>query len=116
MVPKDLPFSGGNSSIRHFRHALSLDERRVKFIPSFYINHHRNSEDGPAENGENEADKDAVPTDFEEVFFAGAHCGSCWIPSDTLLVTYECLFRCRRWFCGKWHTSQPRSHHPSMDG
>jgi uncharacterized protein (DUF2235 family) len=32
----DLPFASNNKSIQYFRHALSLDEHRVKFIPSYY--------------------------------------------------------------------------------
>lgn len=35
LVPKHLPFSGSNNAIVHFRHALALDERRVKFMPFF---------------------------------------------------------------------------------
>jgi len=35
LIPRHLPFSGSNNAIVHFRHALALDERRVKFIPSF---------------------------------------------------------------------------------
>lgn len=31
-----LPFTTNNASIRYFRHALSLDERRSKFAPTFY--------------------------------------------------------------------------------
>ncbi|KAF8330873.1 uncharacterized protein EI90DRAFT_3016691 [Cantharellus anzutake] len=34
LVPRALPFSQSNSSIKVFRHALALDERRAKFIPS----------------------------------------------------------------------------------
>ncbi|KLO20100.1 hypothetical protein SCHPADRAFT_817269 [Schizopora paradoxa] len=36
LTNKELPFVGANSAIRVFRHALSLDERRVKFMPNFY--------------------------------------------------------------------------------
>lgn len=36
LVSKELPFVGTNNAIRVFRHAISLDEHRVKFIPSFY--------------------------------------------------------------------------------
>lgn len=36
LVSKELPFVANNSAIRVFRHAISLDEHRVKFIPSFY--------------------------------------------------------------------------------
>ena len=36
MVPKRLPFTSSNHAIRHFRHALSLDERRTKFQPNLW--------------------------------------------------------------------------------
>ncbi|KAI5998207.1 hypothetical protein EDD15DRAFT_2409048 [Pisolithus albus] len=35
IVPRRLPFTRANNKIRYFRHALSLDEHRVRFIPSF---------------------------------------------------------------------------------
>ncbi|KAF8330812.1 uncharacterized protein EI90DRAFT_3124026 [Cantharellus anzutake] len=34
LVSRALPFSQSNSSVKVFRHALALDERRAKFIPS----------------------------------------------------------------------------------
>ena len=99
MVSKDLPFCRTNNAIAHFRHALALDERRVKFTPSFYksgklkqdhtdpegqqanpmvqetnttiqiTNSGRDSEHG-------RSDKLEPETDVQEVFFAGAHCGT----------------------------------------
>jgi len=36
IVPRTLPFSQSNSSVKIFRHAMALDERRVKFIPSLW--------------------------------------------------------------------------------
>ena len=90
LFPLDLPFSDSNNSIEFFRHALALDERRVKFIPSFYIDHNCKSKS---------ADADAKVTDCKEVFFAGVHCGSCWFPLHIFLVTSEHCFRCRRRFC-----------------
>ena len=71
MFPLDLPFSDSNNSIAYFRHALALDERRVKFIPSFYIDHDCEPKS---------ADADAEKTNCKEVFFAGAHGGSFWYP------------------------------------
>jgi hypothetical protein len=91
LIPHHLPFSGNNNAIVHFRHALALDEHRVKFFPSFCT------------GGKSKADKIVAPlppntskhmhregsmqkyetavnnmtgieTDVEEVFFAGAHC------------------------------------------
>lgn len=35
-MPKRLPFTSSNHAIRHFRHALSLDERRAKFQPNLW--------------------------------------------------------------------------------
>ncbi|KAI6136035.1 hypothetical protein F5141DRAFT_4789 [Pisolithus sp. B1] len=35
IIPRRLPFTRANNKIRYFRHALSLDEHRVRFIPSF---------------------------------------------------------------------------------
>ena len=36
ILDKELPFVATNSAIRIFRHALSLDEHRAKFMPNFY--------------------------------------------------------------------------------
>ena len=36
LIPKHLPFTSSNYAIRHFRHALSLDERRAKFQPNLW--------------------------------------------------------------------------------
>lgn len=41
IIPRTLPFTRANNKIRYFRHALSLDERRVRFLPNF---HHRSTE------------------------------------------------------------------------
>ncbi|KAL5518743.1 hypothetical protein ACEPAH_426 [Sanghuangporus vaninii] len=38
IIGKELPFTANNSAIRIFRHALALDEHRVKFLPNFYHN------------------------------------------------------------------------------
>lgn len=35
-VPKRLPFTSSNTSVRAFRHAISLDERRAKFKANVY--------------------------------------------------------------------------------
>ncbi|TFK54187.1 hypothetical protein OE88DRAFT_1675662 [Heliocybe sulcata] len=64
LVTKDLPFVGTNDGIRVFRHALALDERRGKFIPTFYRQSSESSD--PATQ--------AAITDAKEVWFAGAHC------------------------------------------
>ncbi|THH07892.1 hypothetical protein EW145_g3071 [Phellinidium pouzarii] len=36
LIPSSLPFTKSNTAIKVFRHALSLDEHRVKFRPSIY--------------------------------------------------------------------------------
>jgi adenylate cyclase len=96
-----LPFCRTNNAIEVFRHALALDERRVKFIPSFYQSgkskhDHTDSEhqqvnsidqktNGTIQrtnsnsNREFECRRNAMlgkETDVQEVFFAGAHCGT----------------------------------------
>ena len=101
LIPRHLPFCGSNNIISHFRHALSLDERRVKFIPSFCTsggpeccrdvpenseaipensrrNRRRRIEEPTMSEAEYEVRVNALTgseTDVEEVFFAGVHCG-----------------------------------------
>ncbi|PBL00092.1 hypothetical protein ARMGADRAFT_1006349, partial [Armillaria gallica] len=36
IIPRRLPFTASNTHVRHFRHALSLDERRVRFKPALW--------------------------------------------------------------------------------
>ena len=103
MIPKHLPFSGSNNAIVHFRHALSLDEHRVKFIPFFCTggkhkhnatdteafepdddttqdHHHKMGErerSGASFEYENHVNAMTGPdSDVEEVFFTGVHCGA----------------------------------------
>ena len=69
---KSLPFSRSNHTVKVFRQALALDERRVKFKPSFCTkpkNQQANS-NAVTEKG----------TDVKEVFFAGAHSGTFPLP------------------------------------
>ena len=115
LVPRSLPFVGTNSAIRFFRHALSLDERRAKFMPSFYIqsaeNVHLTASPRPApvrrqtsqikayEDEENA--KSGFTTDVLEVWFAGVHCGmSAWHSIRCLMLTVVC--RRRRRFRSQW--------------
>ena len=79
MIPKHLPFANSNHAILHFRHALALDERRVKFIPSFYFD----GEPGSRRHEVRINDLTGPETDVEEVFFAGAHCGTFWFSLHT---------------------------------
>ncbi|KAG2141098.1 hypothetical protein DEU56DRAFT_900780 [Suillus clintonianus] len=36
IIPKRLPFTRANNNIKYFRHAISLDEHRVRFKPNLY--------------------------------------------------------------------------------
>ncbi|KAK0243756.1 hypothetical protein EDD85DRAFT_171967 [Armillaria nabsnona] len=93
VFPRRLPFTTSNVHVKHFRHALALDEHRVRFLPAFW---HRTSSAqhklglqrgemprslsmGHVKSlGELESEYDQVdvdtPTDVEEVWFAGCHC------------------------------------------
>jgi len=91
LVLKRLPFTESNASVKYFRHAISLDEHRSKFHPSFW--HRSTGEDDKlgVQYGEMPksrrkhspetlerkytAEWDAV-TDIEEVWFAGCHTGN----------------------------------------
>ncbi|PFH48601.1 hypothetical protein AMATHDRAFT_149478 [Amanita thiersii Skay4041] len=76
--PRTLPFTVSNKSIRTFRHALSLDERRVRF-PAYlwgYQSHSDADEIGVPiiPNLSTSHDTSSIPpTDVEEVWFAGCH-------------------------------------------
>jgi uncharacterized protein (DUF2235 family) len=98
-VPKDLPFCRTDNAIAHFRHALALDERRVKFVPSFYQSgkpkHSHSSSECQQTTSMDQISNSKIQrtgsfldpecfrsamlepeTDVKEVFFAGAHCGT----------------------------------------
>jgi hypothetical protein len=51
LVPRYLPFASTNNAIRFFRHAVALDERRVKFMPNWY---HDPNEGAPEDSPETE--------------------------------------------------------------
>ena len=109
LVPKHLPFSGSNNAILHFRHALALDEHRVKFIPFFCTtkipkyrrtnskvsevvseNAHHSMKRQISEGSELEVELNEIAgavTDVKEVFFAGVHCGTFW-PLPTHQIRY----------------------------
>jgi len=97
LIEKTLPFADKNTTISYFRHALSLDERRVKFRPFFYTGKpgrlNGQGLKGPGHSTEGSGDTlvaeeaNAVleqETDFKEVFFAGVHCdvGGGSVPND----------------------------------
>jgi uncharacterized protein (DUF2235 family) len=78
-----------NTTIRHFRHAISLDERRAKFQPNYWQRLSDCDQEGtkpgdmPRSNRgrpfyHNEhTEKGDDGTDVREVWFAGCHCGMC---------------------------------------
>ncbi|OJA08866.1 hypothetical protein AZE42_01742 [Rhizopogon vesiculosus] len=102
LIPKRLPFTRANDNIKFFRHALSLDERRVRFKPTIWerptkqdmdkggIRHgisrgfphnflkRRDSQDGIDTSRSRYDDQypllECQHTDVEEVWFAGHHC------------------------------------------
>ena len=92
-----MPFIGSNNAITYFRHALALDERRVKFIPTLHGSSRKPKDSEhedpkskdlkPEDPKPEEADSEVLkyeskindldtPTDVKEVFFAGAHRGT----------------------------------------
>ncbi|KAI0684957.1 hypothetical protein BC835DRAFT_1386911 [Cytidiella melzeri] len=88
-VPRYLPFVSENNGIRHLRHALALDERRIKFLPNYCVDprlkrdKHRDESDSPpqirrttsiAKAFEDEINARDEATDVKEVWFAGVHC------------------------------------------
>ncbi|KAI0632336.1 hypothetical protein C8Q77DRAFT_1125094 [Trametes polyzona] len=59
LMSRTLPFTTANATIKKFRHALALDEHRVKFLPNFY---HRNSQEASA----TDRDPDASASSSDE--------------------------------------------------
>ena len=143
IVPRTLPFTASNTSIRYFRHAISLDERRVKFKPNYNRLHCLDDQKGtkPGEmppsvqsqwrarlkkmrNIRSHKDKvlpdevyDDVPTatDVVEVWFAGCHSGN---PSCLNVLMHLVLtFFCRHWWgiSPKWHSEQLGQNPTSLD-
>ena len=104
IVPRTLPFTASNTSIRYFRHAISLDEHRAKFKANYYHLRHADDEKGtklgemPRSNqrhpyfhrrshhqhhkskmqseSDDEHDEGLTETNVKEVWFAGCHCGN----------------------------------------
>ena len=84
IIPQYLPFVSENNSIRYLRHALALDERRVRFLPSFCVDPRHKAQRHQAEDSsvapqkqfEDEVnDSSDFLTDVQEVWFAGVHTG-----------------------------------------
>lgn len=88
MIPRYLPFIAENNGISHLRHALALDERRIKFLPNYCVDpikkrekklitipgHAKRSLSKEYENMVNEEDHQL--TDVLEVWFPGVHAGT----------------------------------------
>ncbi|KAI0278629.1 hypothetical protein BGY98DRAFT_916781 [Russula aff. rugulosa BPL654] len=100
IVPRTLPFTASSTSMRYFRHAISLDERRAKFKANYYHLQHPDDQKGtrPGEMplstqwhwrichptqrypgrkdkvlSDEEYDDGPAATDVLEVWFAGCH-------------------------------------------
>ncbi|PSR72581.1 hypothetical protein PHLCEN_2v11574 [Hermanssonia centrifuga] len=79
LVPHHFPYVHENRAVRYLRHALALDERRVKFIPQFCTDPPSDTAVNNAKEQEkdNNAEKRAYTSpmsDVEEVWFTGVHC------------------------------------------
>ena len=117
LFEKRLPFCVSDNAIEHFRHAVALDERRVKFTPTYFhaASQHEKTGGVPCELKHRVDGLHVNATDVEEVFFAGAHCGMLLVFRRTTDIIYRYPFRCRRWICSKWRTFCTRPHSPSVD-
>ncbi|THH27339.1 hypothetical protein EUX98_g6851 [Antrodiella citrinella] len=88
LIPHHLPFTTKNNSIKHLRHALALDERRIKFLPSYCVDPKREMKKKSRQlvaDGQNEGvsaqklyedminQEAGQMTDVQEVWFAGVH-------------------------------------------
>lgn len=109
VIPKKLPFTTFNTHVKHFRHALALDEHRVRFKPNFFNRPTHEEMELGLKWGEmktghekphrrktlRELERQYMNggqhyTDVVEVWFAGCHCG-----------TYNFLDHMRRIFEGQ---------------
>ncbi|KAG6847987.1 hypothetical protein H0H93_004362 [Arthromyces matolae] len=92
MIPKRLPFTTSNTHVKYFRHALALDEHRVRFKPNFWNRPTAEELSLGLKRGVMPRPKPQYATtrdferefthggehftDIEEVWFAGCHCES----------------------------------------
>jgi uncharacterized protein (DUF2235 family) len=68
---KTFDFTANNLLVKTVRHAVALDERRVKFKPNWWGKQTWYTPDKPElESGHKSK------TDDKQVWFAGAHCGT----------------------------------------
>ena len=84
LIPQYLPFTSENNGIRHLRHALALDERRIKFLPSYCVDpakkkqkkNPKKPERSKSKHFEDQINaKDSHTSDVLEVWFSGVHAG-----------------------------------------
>ncbi|GLB40817.1 putative uncharacterized alpha/beta hydrolase domain (DUF2235) [Lyophyllum shimeji] len=95
LIPRRLPFTTSNTIVRTFRHAVALDERRARFKPNHW-NRPTDKEAALGISAQKPVDvgarpkpvkkhtlkamerqfsaREDLPTDIEEVWFAGCHC------------------------------------------
>ncbi|KAJ7266052.1 hypothetical protein C8J57DRAFT_1329320 [Mycena rebaudengoi] len=66
-----LAYTATNDIVRHFRHALALDERRAKFKQNMWS---KPETPAVAANAQMNGDNGPPVTDVQEVWFAGCHC------------------------------------------
>ncbi len=79
-----------NDDICYFRHALALDERRVKFLPEYVCG--AESYISPQENPQAEGDTRGHEShdNVKEVWFSGCH-SDMYVRSFVLIVPLLCL-------------------------
>lgn len=65
IIPRRLPFTSSNSHIRHFRHAVSLDERRARFKPNLWNHSTAEEEAMGVKKGEMPRGGHDIPADDE---------------------------------------------------
>lgn len=70
---KNLPLSDMAGHICYFRHALALDERRVKFLPEYVQNGASTEENGHSSGQPTNTDHGSSFPRVKEVWFAGTH-------------------------------------------
>ena len=110
IIPHSLPFTRSNTAIRHFRHAMSLDERRAMFKANYY----HLWDDNDPKSMKLKEENDGPKTDVREVWFAGCHCGTCNHLKATLPDFISS--RRRRWRVGQErYAKQSRKNSTSLD-
>lgn len=143
IVPRSLPFTASSTSMRYFRHAISLDERRAKFKANCYHLQRLEDQKGtkPGEmpistqwhwrlchptqpypgrkdevlsDKEHDDDNGPTMTDVLEVWFAGCHSGNSFCLNIIYMVP---TLLCRHWrgISPEWHSEQFGKNSASLD-